>query len=411
MNRKLIVALSTAGVAVVLVSVAMVRRSSVPTPKPMTIPETARTTNAVTSDTPVTSYADKDADFVTYTNAKFGFSIDLPKRIWVGYDLGEKMADCQEYTGVSAYPATDGVYIMSDQFVNSEAKRCLPMTTELAAKAYESGTGWKIVSAPASTDTDVDSFVAAQYNNPQFGYNGCRMKAKTPTADQSDVYAVTISDDRQQCYVNYSYEIRFSPKAGKIFSWNRGQAYSFLKDAAAMSAGSGSRTFDAAMTSSFRVLGEEPQTDAVVYENKEAGFSLDLPQSWKDYRVYDSKDYGLEVMLPTNEPGWDGGVAAQDSSLKNYAAIVTIEITPNATFDADVKKYCAYPNPSCVSDLVIGKTLTHTVIMRPAGDIPQEKDFQNKWLATGYTHENPLGYISFFKKSFKAVISTFKLTK
>lgn len=144
-------------------------------------------------------------------------------------------------------------------------------------------------------------------------------------------------------------------------------------------------------------------SNQVVYENKKYGFSITLPKSWEGYKTVDDAD-SVNIVLPAGEPGWSD---TDDPSLSHYASILRLVMLPNtdAYLDdlKDQKLACDQGlSTGCLRDYEAGRTNQYVVMIRLPQDIPQSADFQKKWFDTGYSHENPLGFVDFFKKGFKA---------
>ena len=141
----------------------------------------------------------------------------------------------------------------------------------------------------------------------------------------------------------------------------------------------------------------------IVYTNTDYDFSIEFPSSWEGYKTDAGAD-SVNILLPAGESGWSD---TDEPSLSHYASILRLVMLPNTDeylsgYFEDQKLACDEgPITGCLREYEIGRTVRYVVMIRLPQDIPQSAEFQKKWFDTGYSRENPLGYIDFFKKSFK----------
>ncbi len=166
------------------------------------------------------------------------------------------------------------------------------------------------------------------------------------------------------------------------------------------------------------------QTDKVVYENKEFGFSLELPASWTGYKIFEGKSFDLydkkrydnkhfTFLLPTTEK--DSGAWFFGKDLKEYAyfaPVISIDVIPKEYFLKN-EKTCEtnfdpkniqlkQSYPDCLRWKLIGETENFVVLAdRVDGGLAGDEKYADKMLAIKSTNEDPYGFLDFFKKSFK----------
>jgi hypothetical protein len=158
-----------------------------------------------------------------------------------------------------------------------------------------------------------------------------------------------------------------------------------------------------------------PQPDKVVYENKEFGFSLELPASWKGYMTYEVKgSFGqkyITFLLPAKENDLATWLVGENMpEYDYYAPIVDIVVDTKINFTkerASEKQDCIGKtmgtSPDCPIIPVIGEVGKYVVYGHRV-DAPPPADFDDKVSAVGDIAN--FGFADFLKKGFKLINQT-----
>lgn len=182
-----------------------------------------------------------DKTWNLYTNSKSGFSMKLPKTVETWHH-----DNCPKRSNVPvvAFDDASGSYITVKTFYefqkSAEDKTC-PIT-ENSLSIIDERTNqrksdprnilmvpnnWHIVTAKAENDSDIDTFVKANYGM------GCRIGAKS--LSPAGVYDVKIEGDgldldTTKCPINFIYVVKYSPEFKKAATWGVGQEVVFSSE-------------------------------------------------------------------------------------------------------------------------------------------------------------------------------------
>jgi hypothetical protein len=228
-------------------------------------PQPAATTIATPTATPTVSpTTSTQKDTVTYTNAKLGFSLDIPVQAANLYGACELVKTPgkpdsyrpkTDFTPVTTFEKPGSVYIaFAYNYALTKPTTVggtkyfggCEKTPETIANLDSERRTWQIVEKDVKDDTELTAFIKQRFGT------GCSIGTKT-LSSQSNVYDVKVKSDGldmefSKCVLNYMFYIKYAPTINKVFTFDLGQAAAFYKSTDFMGA------YDDTMQSSFKVI-------------------------------------------------------------------------------------------------------------------------------------------------------------
>lgn len=186
-----------------------------------------------------------DQTWNLYTNHEYGFSINVPKKMFHNYgaECEEEVDSYRPKGGIVPVKIFEGenIYISSEYFYElggetvrdnkhyfSQCDKVINSLANLRDNGYFQQQSWKFVVRDVSNDAELESFIRERYGN------GCQLGDKNPS-NQPGVFDVSIQGDGREleeteCPLNYMTVLKYHPEKNKAVSWNLGQAFTFVED-------------------------------------------------------------------------------------------------------------------------------------------------------------------------------------
>lgn len=192
-----------------------------------------------------------------YTNEQLGFSIKIPKQIYMGI-VPEYKGNCPDKEGVNVFEDEKFVYISEEYSYSSKQEQCKRTNLESAEARNKAGTdssgymagGWFINTDNAKNDQELLRFIKENLGDD------CIIGAKKADQYQPEAFDITIGNKPQgECIMNFSYKFLYSPKAGKLVEVSMGQDRGFLLSPYTDEAFADTKSADEDMINSLRLLG------------------------------------------------------------------------------------------------------------------------------------------------------------
>lgn len=196
-----------------------------------------------------------------YTNHRLGFSLKVPK-----YSIGHKAGcawDNNSYhrkyaiVPITVIDDANGAYIVPafefqllgenvDSSGRSSYSDCRRVDTTLSSLQLESSRrNWHFIADTVANDEELTRFIQSRFGS------ACSIGSTQPDPHNPGTYRINVKGDdkdpgESECFINYVYDIRYTPGRHQIIAWNYGQNISFFDDQG--------NFFDGIMQDSFRII-------------------------------------------------------------------------------------------------------------------------------------------------------------
>lgn len=184
-----------------------------------------------------------------YTSKKFGFSINIPKRIYKGEaELGTGK-NCTGYRPVTAFEDDSRIFIVSDYgitpgFAEDKCVKQVLKDLKSNSKEGENIDGFVLNAFSAPAENDLTKIADQMY--------GCKTTISKKLSSQPGTYDVHI-EPMETCVMNFTYFFKYSPTLKKAIVWNMDQNWNMLKGPRKEDAEE-NESYDLEMARSFRFL-------------------------------------------------------------------------------------------------------------------------------------------------------------
>jgi hypothetical protein len=168
-----------------------------------------------------------NSEWNTYTSKKFGFSMNIPQKIYKGDADPGVDKNCTGYRPVTAFEDDTHAFIVSDygNVPGFSEDECTKNTLNFLSSTMSKGDNGNIdglvlniFSVP--TENDIAKVIEEMY--------GCKTSFSKKQSGQLDTYDISINPT-DNCVMNFGYFFKYSPKMKKAAVWNNGQDWRMLK--------------------------------------------------------------------------------------------------------------------------------------------------------------------------------------
>lgn len=207
-----------------------------------TVPLTEIDSDKTKTDSSLTSI---DQTWNLYTNHKYGFSINVPKKMFHGsgskcewktdsYRPKGGIVPVKIFEGENIYISSEYFYELTGESERNDIhyySRCDKVNNSfsyLRDDKYFQQQSWEFVIKNISSDSELENFIKERYGS------GCKLSSKNPSS-QSGIFDVSIQGDGKdleetKCRLNYMTVLKYYPAKNKAVSWHLGQAATFVAD-------------------------------------------------------------------------------------------------------------------------------------------------------------------------------------
>lgn len=219
---------------------------------PATTNQTATQNQATTTSNLNPKIKPLDDKWNLYTNEQLGFSIKIPKQIYMGI-TPESKGNCPEKEAVNVFEDGNSIDISGEYAYSAKLEKCVKTdsiksnyASSYDAEGYDPDR-WPIIVNKAENEQDILGFIK------EISGGSCTKFTQTNDV-QPGVSRIIINTDGKNCIMNFSYFIWYG--YGKLVYLSTGQAERFLLSPFNDEPFAKNNFADEEMTRSFRIIEE-----------------------------------------------------------------------------------------------------------------------------------------------------------
>ncbi len=337
-----------------------------------------------------------NVNWKNYENNRLGFSMDLPNITGIENDKVTKLEVFDDGKSNLIYIApSQSADQMSD--LKNDTPNSFEILDKLGINSWQRG-AWQIVFSKIDNDAELLKFFTNNFYGDSKSGSQCKIESKKEST-QPGVFDIKIKGlgfEGGDCFLGYSYILKYYPQEHRAVFWGTGQAYYFrIKD----------DMFDPRMIESFKFT---RITDWKTYKNEEYGFEFKYPKDWytKDDPAYD-RVYITNTLNETNKensrPDFQGvwiSHSKEESSLQKENDLKIGKSDSNAIFSS--VSVSTIENNGVIMDMYEYKTAGGPVLEVFWTDASGQRYYATN--ATEGGNQKNMVY------SLKKILSTFKFT-